>query len=862
MPEPLRLLLSEDNPADAELELRELKRSGLSLQHRVAITPESFIAALREFAPDIVVSDFSMPAFDGMEALRLTREMAPDIPFIFVSGTLGEEYAIRALRNGATDYVLKSNLMRLPAAVDRAIHGAEEQRARRRAEAGLRRAQLMARLGHIITGPGGAFEAWSESLPELMGVGPDAVPPTTRHWLERVHPEDRETFRRSSLDAAATGKRVDVGYRLRHESGAWIHIKQVIEPLETHATARSERWFSTLQDVTDQKLAQEAVRRLNRVHQVLSGINNVIVRVRDRDELFRECCRIAVEQGRFPLAWIGMVDASKTRLEIVATGADAEKYVALMPSRLGEDAPGAPALAVRTGVPIIVNDIANDPLITIKEAALERGFRSLVVLPLAVARETVGVLALYAEQPGFFDDAEMRLLGELAGDVSFAIDHIGKAQKLEYLSHHDPLTGLANRTLLNDRLTQAMHATEEGRLLALAVLDIERFKSINDSLGRAAGDALLARMAERLVDLAGDVSRVSRTGPDQFAVMIPNVRKLESVARAIDAGFSRVEGEAFDLGGSELRVAVRCGIAMYPSDGADADALFRNAEAALKKAKRTRDKYLYYTEEMTERVAERLTLESKLRRAIDNEEFVLHYQPKVDLRDRRIVGLEALIRWQTPQGLIPPLKFVPVLEETGLIAQAGAWAIRRAVLDHRAWAEKGLAAPRVAVNVSPMQLHQKTFVQTVEQMMSAGLKPAALDLEITESLIMEDIAGNIEKLKAVRALGIEIAIDDFGTGYSSLAYLAKLPVHTLKIDRSFVITMDQDPNAMTLVSTIISLAHSLRLNVVAEGVETESQANTLRLLRCDTMQGYLISKPVPADAIAERLSVDKARAPA
>ena len=857
MVEPLRLLLSEDNPADAELEVRELKRSGLNLQHRIAITPEAFIASLREFAPHIVVSDFSMPAFDGMEALRLTREIAPDIPFIFVSGTLGEEYAIRALRDGATDYVLKSNLMRLPAAIDRAIKGAAEQRARRHAEAGLRRAQLMAKLAHIVTGPGGNFEGWSESLPELVGLDAAALPGTTRDWLGLLHPDDREAFRRVSLDAAATGKRIDAEYRMRHGSGAWIHIKQVIEPLETQAPAQSERWFSTLQDVTDQKVAQEAVRRLNRVHAVLSGINNLIVRARSRDELFREACRIAVEQGHFPLAWIGLVDPAKGRLEIAATGTDTREYVSLMPTDVSPGAPGAPAKSVQLGIPVIVNDVASDPLITIKEEALARGFRSLVVLPLVVARETIGVLALYAEQANFFDEAEMKLLTELASDISFAVDHIGKAQKLEYLSHHDPLTGLSNRALLNDRLAQAMHATETGRLLALAVVDIERFKSINDSLGRAAGDALLGRMAERLVHLAGDVSRVSRTGPDQFAVMIPNVRKLESVARAIDEGFSRVEGEAFDLGGSELRVAVRCGIAVYPSDGADADALFRNAEAALKKAKRTRDKYLYYTEEMTERVAERLTLEHKLRHAIDNEEFVLHYQPKVDLRERKIVGLEALIRWQTPEGLVPPLRFVPILEETGLIAQAGAWAIRRAMLDHRLWTEKGLPAPRIAVNVSAMQLRQKNFVQTVEQMMSEGLKPTALDLEVTESLIMDDIAGNIEKLNAVRALGIEISIDDFGTGYSSLAYLAKLPVNTLKIDRSFVITMDQDPNAMTLVTTIISLAHSLRLNVVAEGVETESQANNLRLLRCDTMQGYLFSKPVPADAVPKLLEASR-----
>jgi EAL domain-containing protein (putative c-di-GMP-specific phosphodiesterase class I) len=360
-------------------------------------------------------------------------------------------------------------------------------------------------------------------------------------------------------------------------------------------------------------------------------------------------------------------------------------------------------------------------------------------------------------------------------------------------------------------------------------------------------------MAERLVGLAGDVGRVSRTGPDQFAVMIPNVKALEQVGRAMDEGIERIEREPFVVGGSELRVPIRCGIAVYPTDGRDADTVFRNAEAALKRAKRTGEKYLFYTQEMTHRIAERLSLENKLRLAVEKEEFVLHYQPKVDFEQRKVVGVEALIRWQSPDGLVPPLQFIPILEETGLIAQVGAWALRRAVLDHRSWTEQGLLAPRVAVNVSAIQLRQKNLVALVEQLIAEGVAPTALDLEITESMVMDDLAGNVEKLKALRELGIEIAVDDFGTGYSSLAYLAKLPVQSLKIDRSFVITMDKDPNAMTLVSTIISLAHSLRLKVTAEGVETESHANTLRLLRCDVMQGYLISKPLPMDRISELL---------
>jgi len=304
---------------------------------------------------------------------------------------------------------------------------------------------------------------------------------------------------------------------------------------------------------------------------------------------------------------------------------------------------------------------------------------------------------------------------------------------------------------------------------------------------------------------------------------------------------------------------VRSGIAVCPNDGNDTDSLFRNAEAALKKAKSGSDKYLFYTQQMTERFAERLSLENRLRQAVERQEFVLHYQPKVKLADRSIVGVEALIRWQSPKGLIPPLRFISLLEETGLIVQVGSWALRRAAMDHRAWAAHGIAAPRIAVNVSSMQLRGK-FPEMVARALNGGATPPGIDLEITESLIMEDIAGNAGKLKAIRDLGVNIAIDDFGTGYSSLGYLSKLPVQALKIDRSYVITMEHDPNAMTLVSTIISLAHSLRLKVIAEGVETESQAKMLRLLHCDEAQGYLFSKPLPLAEITDLLRTTGERA--
>jgi putative methionine-R-sulfoxide reductase with GAF domain len=340
------------------------------------------------------------------------------------------------------------------------------KRARLSAEAGLARAQRMAVLAHVITGPGGAFESWSDTLTQLLGGEAASVPQTTRQWLELIHPDDRPEFRGQSLAAAATGKRVDVNYRLRKIDGEWIDIQQVIEPLSPgRVSGNGARWFNTLQDVTGQEAgrnphpaAQPGLRDAER-HQLADREG------RNRNELFSGACRIAVDHGKFPLAWIAILDKDEQRLEIAASSGQSEGYLARMPLAAGTDsadAEGLPGLAIRNRSAIIANDIARDERISLKIEALARGFRSLVLLPLVVRGEALGVMALYAEQAGFFDSQEMRLLNELAGDISFAIDHIEKAEKLEYLSCYDPLTGLANRVLLMDRLSQAA-AVDEGR---------------------------------------------------------------------------------------------------------------------------------------------------------------------------------------------------------------------------------------------------------------------------------------------------------------------------------------------------------------------------------------------------------------
>jgi len=694
----------------------------------------------------------------------------------------------------------------------------------------------------------------SPAYEKIWGRSCEALYASPREWLDAIHPDDKQRVLEAAVAKQSRGD-YDEEYRIVRPDGSIRWIRDQAFPVRDPG-GRAYRIAGVAGDVTERKQAEFRILSLNRVYAVLSGINALIVRAKTREELYQEACRIAVEDGKFGMAWIGEIDRTTLDVTPVAWEGMQGEAAALRASARGDipQGQGMVGRAIRGKQPVITNDIAADPGAggPRRKEALERGFQSIIALPLMVDGEVKATLTLFARERNFFSQDEMKLLTELAGDISFALDHIEKADRLDYLAYYDATTGIANRKLLLERVDQRIRITAEkkGRL-ALAILDVERFKSINDTLGRHTGDQLLKVLAGRLAEFLGEPDRVGRVLGDQFGVVIPDVQSEDDVARRIDRKLKECIGAPVQLGGRDLRVSARAGIALYPEDGADADTLFRNAEAALKRAKAGGDRYLFYAQRMTERVGERLALENQLRLALEKEEFVLHYQPKVDTATRRIEGVEALIRWQSRElGLVPPMQFIPLLEETGLILEVGAWALRRAALDYRRWLAQGLNPPRIAVNVSAKQVRLADFAETtLDSIRQEGVR-SAIDLEVTETLIMEDIEANIEKFEALRVSGMEIAIDDFGTGYSSLAYLAKLPVQLLKIDRSFINSMLKDPAIMTLVSTMVSLAHTLKLKVVAEGVETEEQAETLKRLGCDQLQGYLIGKPQPFDQVA------------
>jgi diguanylate cyclase (GGDEF)-like protein len=448
------------------------------------------------------------------------------------------------------------------------------------------------------------------------------------------------------------------------------------------------------------------------------------------------------------------------------------------------------------------------------------------------------------------------VLAELAANVSFALESMNRAERVNQLAFYDPLTDLPNRNLFQERLSQSVRHGAGTSVLPVVLMDIERFRYVNETLGRQAGDELLRQVAARLRALAdkettNHVKEVARLSANVFGLALGGIRDAEQATFAIKQILHQVFAQPFDVHGSELRVRSRCGVSLFPSDGADPDQLLRNAEAALGNAKRSAEAFLFYAPEMNAHAADVLALENKLRRAIELEQFVLYYQPKVSVIDRSITGVEALIRWQDPEtGLVPPNRFIPILEETGMIFEVGRWAMQQAIRDYKRWVALGLFAPRIAVNISPLQLRHGDFLADIQRTLEEhGEAVVGLDFEITESMIMEDLDHNIEILNRIRDFGINVSIDDFGTGYSSLSYLAKLPLSQLKIDRSFIIGMTQTPQGFAIVSTIIALAHALNLRVVAEGVETEEQAKFLRVLNCDEIQGFLISRPVPVDKL-------------
>lgn len=662
-----------------------------------------------------------------------------------------------------------------------------------------------------------------------------------------------------NLKAAAGENFTEDDLKLLDTIGNQVAVALERARLHEHLESLVEQRTAALRaEIVERCRAEEKVVSLNRIYAVLSGINTLIVRVHDRGELFHEACSIAVDLGHFNLAWIGFLDQDSHHINPLAWSGEESRLRGDTLEMLDFDLlySGIVEEARQRRQPIICRDQGASSESPVASDNLLRGYRALCVLPLLAEGVPVALLFLYSEVPDLFDDREMHLLEELAGDISFAMDHISKEERINYLAYYDALTGLPNRDLLLDRLHQGISlAKRHERLVAVIYIDLDRFKLINDGLGHHVGDQLLQMVGNLLNGTARVGDTVGRVAADKFIVVccdLVNADELtpaiEKIRLALQAPI-RIVGETFHLTAS-------IGISLSPADHDDPAILIKYAELAMYQAKEQGSRqHVFFTADLDTKVSERLRMQNRLGMALEAGELVVYYQPQVNAMTGVVCGMEALIRWQHPEfGLIPPGQFISIAEESGLIIPIGEWVLKESCRQNQLWHEEGISDFAIAVNLSAAQFRDKGLLACVRNTLEeTGLDPHFLELELTESMVMDNSEQLIAVLDDARALGVQISIDDFGTGYSSLNYLRRLPVDRLKIDYCFVRDITSDPASASICRAIISIAHNLRMGVVAEGVETEAQASYLARHYCESLQGFFFSKAVPADEVTALL---------
>ncbi|BAU47175.1 hypothetical protein SVA_0596 [Sulfurifustis variabilis] len=699
--------------------------------------------------------------------------------------------------------------------------------------------------------PEWAFEYVSAAAAEVTGYTPEEHYRDPDLLRRMVHPDDRVILERAILRRA-----FDEPLQLRwiRKDGTVIWTEHSVSPLHDES-GRLLAVEGIARDITERRRTEEELRLLQRISAAVGEAEDVDSALA---VVLRDACRAtgwAMGQAWLPYgeggalkcspAWYAGVDG------LEAFRAASEVWT------VPADSPGMLARAWRSRAPVWVSDVSLDAGFGRRAEAMRAGLRAAMAVPVLAGTDLQAVIEFYLREARPEDHHFARTVSGVAAQLGALIRRKRSEERLLYLAHHDVLTGLPNRALFNDRLRQAMvEAHRHERLVGVAFIDIDRFKTINDSLGHETGDRLLEAVAGRIQGCVREGDTVSRISGDEFALVLADMAHVDDaarVARNILDSFSR----PFHVEGHDLYVSASVGITIYPFDDRDVEGLLRNADVAMYRAKELgRNTYQFYAAEMTARARERLALEGALRRALEREEFTLRYQPIVDLRGGRVVGVEALLRWRHPErGMVMPEQFVSIAEETGLIVPLGEWVLRTACAQCREWEAAGLPPLRLGVNISARQFQRPDLADTVARILEeTGMPPKRLELELTETLLMQSLEATIAAMQRLSAMGVQLSIDDFGTGYSSLAYLKRLPIDRLKIDRSFVQDIPGDPDDAAIASAIIAIAHKLDLTVVAEGVESGAQLAFLRSHGCDVMQGYYFSEPIEPAEFAHLLA--------
>jgi diguanylate cyclase (GGDEF)-like protein/PAS domain S-box-containing protein len=689
---------------------------------------------------------------------------------------------------------------------------------------------------------------------EYLKVPPRDASRVTREALQRMYEDliakGGESVATEAIFAAEDGRR------------GWFEVHR-------RALRLGDRWIIVIisRDTTQRKLAEQAAVRLGRMYAALGATNEAIMRAKSPGELYQRVCDAAVDGGKFVNTSVLLPDAHGGQVKIAAVSGMGKRQLRGASISLDEATPegrGLVGMAFHTQQPSVSNDFLKDERTRPwHDTAQKAGVKAGAAVSLVRGGRTVGVLLFYSAEKRAFDEEIVKLLVGMAENIAFALDNFEREderkradERIRYLATHDGLTGLPNRTMFSQLLNLEIESARRyERKFAVLFIDLDRFKTINDTLGHQAGDALLIEMSVRLKASLRTSDVVARLGGDEFVVMVQEVSEIGQAA-AIARKILSATIKPMVIAGQECRVTASVGIAMYPADAQDEQSLMKNADMAMYLAKEEgKNNYQFFSKDIRSQSLEKMALEKNLRGAMERNEFTLHYQAKLDLKSESITGVEALLRWNNAElGSVSPVVFIPVAEETGLIVPIGIWVLQTACRQNMVWQRAGLRPMCMAVNLSPRQFSDPDLVTDIAAVLSeTGMTPQLLEIEITESMVMHNTDRAVKVLGALKALGVRLALDDFGTGYSSLAQLKRFPIDTLKVDRSFIREIPNDTEDKAITKAIIALGRSLSLNIVAEGVETLEQQTFLREHACDEMQGFYFSKPIIAEKFAELL---------
>lgn len=692
---------------------------------------------------------------------------------------------------------------------------------------------------------------WSAQVYEILGRDPALGPPQGLEENVALYaPSSRPLLATKIEQAIATGEPQEYELLVPHPTGKEVHVRAVAVPRKD-SLGQVSGLYGTIQDISEEKRAERAL--MVRAHQQLlvAEFGRSALATTDIEQVSREAATLMADGLGVGYTKVLLFDASTDTCTLVAGVGWAAEWIGRRVYR-NSWAYSQTDHVLDSQEPVIVENFRDDTRFSPSPLLIQHGIVSGINVVIKGVEAPLGILGAYTREAHSFSSDDIRFLESLANTLSTAIERRLADERLAHMAHHDALTDLPNRFLLTDRLSMALaEAQRHGHHLALLYLDVDRFKNVNDVYGHAFGDRIIQEIAGRLRGAVRAMDTVSRQGGDEFLVVLPelhNDKEAKRLAQKLLSTFA----PPFRVESTEVVLTASIGIACFPADGQEAEILLRNADAAMYVAKeRGRNRYQFYVADMHARSMEHLMLEGDLRRAIDNNQLYLQYQPQFDLMTGVTVGLEALVRWQHPtHGLVSPGKFIPIAEESGQIVPIGTWILKEACRQHALWIADGLEVGTIAVNVSAHQFQQPDFVEVVESVLDrTGLAATRLELEVTESVVMQGMEVVLDKLRRLNALGVKLAIDDFGTGYSSLSYLKQFPLYRLKIDQSFTVGLPDNRESLAIAQAIIHMGHSLGLDVLAEGIETKDQEAQLRNMACNAGQGYLYAKPLPADEV-------------